>query len=450
MTREELFQFMEDKSRDFEIISDSIWDFSEVNYEEEKSMMIQNDYLKEQGFMTVQGAYDIKTALVAEYGSGFPIIGILGEYDALDELSQVADMTEKCMREETKRGHGCGHNLLGTAGVEAAVAIKTYLETNKLSGTIRYYGTPAEEGGAGKIYMLRRKAFDDLDICITWHPAARTAVMSECLSTFAAKFSFVGTSSHAAAAPEAGRSALDAAELMNVGVQFLREHIPSSARIHYAFHDVGGTRPNIVQGTSSLYYVARAENNIQVKNLYERIEKIAQGAALMTETTLKPVEIFNAYSNILPNAYLTQLLESEAKNVYPFEVTDEEKAYAKKYNEIIDGSTDDVDLDFHPGRASFGSTDFGDVSWIVPSIAFSGSCFSSKTPAHSWTLTAQGKSSLAHKGMHAAAKLMALVALDLFDSPEKVSEAKESFKKELGNNVYQSLLPLTAYPRNPY
>lgn len=447
MDRKSLKKWMEESEADFEKISDQIWDYAETCYTETKSMQEQASYLASRGFIVTAPAYDIPTAMVAEYGSGNPVIAFLGEYDALDALSQEADVPECRPLAGNGKGHGCGHNLLGTAAVEAACAVQKYIDEKKLDGTVRYYGCPAEEGGAGKIYMLRRGAFEDVDIAISWHPAARTAMMSECLSTLAARFCFRGLAAHAAAAPEKGRSALDAAELMNTGVQYLREHIPDGSRIHYAFQDVGGTRPNIVQSSAALYYVTRAKDNATVKEIFDRVVKVAQGAALMTETELLPIEITNAYSNILPNDALMELLQKETEGIYPITYTEEEEGYARAYNKVINGCEEGYDSEFHKGRASFGSTDFGDVSWVIPSVAFAGTTVASQTAGHSWAMTGQGKSSGAHKGMHAAAKLMATVAIRLMEDPEEVKKAKDAFQKELLGRTYKSLLPQDAVPR---
>ena len=447
MNREELITEMKKKEKDFEEISDAIWGFAETCYEEKKSMEIQREYLEKQGFRTAAPAYGIDTAMMAEYGEGGPVIAILGEYDALDNLSQAADVAMCEPLKGNGKGHGCGHNLLGTAGVEAACAVRKYLEASHLPGRIRYYGCPAEEGGAGKIYMIRAGAFQDVDIALSWHPAARTGLMTACLSTLAGKFFFKGVASHAAAAPEKGKSALDAAELMNMGVQFLREHIPDGSRIHYAFHDVGGSRPNIVQSTAALYYVVRGKDNEAVESIFQRVVKIAKGAAMMTETELLPVEITNAYSNILPNTVLLKLMTEEGKKVYPIPLTEKQKQYGRTFNQAIDESEGDYNTEFMETPAPFGSTDFGDVSWVVPGAAFTGTCFAERTAGHSWALTAQGKSEPAHMGMHAAAQLMAVCSLDLFSQPRMIEEAKKEFAERTKSRAYHSLLPEDARPR---
>ena len=450
MTREEMDALLKEHAKEFEDMSDAIWGFAETCFEEKQSMEIQRAYLEEKGFRTTAPAYNVVTAMMAEYGQGKPVIAILGEYDALHNMSQAADVTRYEPLEGSNKGHGCGHQLLGTAAVEAAFAVKEYMEANKLPGTVRYLGCPAEEGGAGKIYMLRSGAFDDVDVAISWHPGSVSGIWSNALSTAVGRFFFRGKAAHAAANPDQGRSALDAAELMNVGVQFLREHIEDGSRIHYAFHDAGGTRPNIVQSTAALNYCARAKDNDRVKDIFDRIVKIAQGAALMTETELLPVEITNAYSNIIPNSFLNELVMKEAGNAYPLPLTEEQKAYGRSFNQVIDGSNGDYNTEFRNIPRSSGSTDFGDVSWVVPSVAFTGACFAERTAGHSWALTAQGKSEAAHMGMHAAAKLMALCTIDLLEDPKLVTKAREAYEEALAGRTYSSLLPEDARPRILY
>lgn len=452
MDKKEMFKKMDDNAKEFEILSDKVWGFAEVNYEEYKSVNSEIEYLKNAGFKINEKVGGIDTAFTADFGKGKPVIAIVGEYDALDGLSQEADVDYPCPKEGMTTGHGCGHNLLGTAAVEAAIGVAEYLKANNCQGTVRYCGTPAEEGGGGKIYMIKAGCFDDVDVAISWHPANESRTMGGSLATITTLFEFQGVASHAAEAPEKGRSALDAAELTNIGVQFLREHVPDNVRIHYAFHDVGGKRPNIVQSSSALYYVVRALDIDVAKEVYGRVCKIAEGAALMTETKLLPNKVYNSYTNVIPNNTLTEVLLSNSKDLYPIPFTKEEEEYARKYNIAVSANSEKTyNNQFEDRIAPFsGSTDFGDVSWVVPSVGFDGCTYAADTVAHSWAWTAQGKSAGAHKGMHTAAKLMSGVAVDLINDSSLVETAKKEFNDRMSGRQYQSLRPTDTPPVNFY
>lgn len=452
MDKKELYKKMDDSAFDFDKLANEVWGYAEVNYNEYKSVEAEMSYLKKAGFRINEKAAGVDTAFTAEYGNGKPVIAILGEYDALDGLSQVEDVDYPCIKDGITTGHGCGHNLLGTAAVEAAIGVAEYIKANKCSGTVKYCGTPAEEGGGGKIYMIKGECFDDVDVAISWHPANVSRVMGGSLATVTTIFEFQGIASHAAEAPEKGRSALDAAELTNVGVQFLREHVSDDVRIHYAFHDVGGKRPNIVQSSSSLYYVVRALDMENAKKVYKRVCKIAEGAALMTETKLLPNTVCNSYTNVIPNDVLTKVLFDNSKNIYPLSFTQDEEEYARKYNvAVADDDEKTYDGQFKAEVYPFsGSTDFGDVSWVVPSIGFDGCTYAADTVAHSWAWTAQGKSSGAHKGMHAAAKLMSGIAIDLLNDNSLVEAARSEFDKRMEGRHYESLRPTDMPPINFY
>lgn len=452
MNKEEMYRKMDEKASDFEQLANAVWEYAEVNYVEYKSVASEIECLKKAGFRINEKAAGVDTAFTAEYGEGKPVIAILGEYDALDGLSQVEDVDYPCTKEGMTTGHGCGHNLLGTAAVEAAIGVAEYLKANKCSGTVKYCGTPAEEGGGGKIYMIKGGCFDDVDVAISWHPANKSRTMGGSLATVTTLFEFQGIASHAAGAPEKGRSALDAAELTNVGVQFLREHVSDDVRIHYAFHDVGGKRPNIVQSSSSVYYVVRALDMKNVKDVYRRVCKIAEGAAMMTETKLLPNKVYNSYTNIIPNDVLTKVLIDNSEDIYPIDFTEEEREYARKYNiAVADDALKTYSAEFDKTVSPFsGSTDFGDVSWVVPSIGFDGCTYAADTVAHSWAWTAQGKSSGAHKGMHAAAKLMSGVAIDLIEDASLVEAAKKEFDTRMEGRHYESLRPTDMPPANMY
>ncbi|MHA1675002.1 MAG: amidohydrolase, partial [Promethearchaeota archaeon] len=320
-----------DKNKDrFVQISDKIWEFAEPRFEEVKSAKLQIETLKEEGFTVTQGVADMPTAFIGSYGTEGSVVAILGEYDALSELSQVPDSLEKKPLVEGKCGHGCGHHLLGVGSLAAAIAVKNELENRKLPGIIRYYGCPAEEGGSGKTFMVREGLFKDVDIALCWHPFSMNFMFSvSTLANVQAYFRFTGKSAHAAAAPHLGRSALDAVELMNVGVNYLREHIISEARVHYAVTNTGGNAPNVVQANAEVLYLIRAPTILQVNEIYERVQMVAKGAAMMTGTEVEVV-FDKAASNFIPNDVVGDVLFKHFQKIGGPKFTDEEREYAKK------------------------------------------------------------------------------------------------------------------------
>ena len=457
---ERIWQLVDAHQQEFIALSDRIWDYPEIAYNEYKSTDEHAAMLKRQGFRVTRDVAGIPTAVMGEAGEAGPVIAILGEYDALPGLSQEAGVAEPRPRPGDGMGHGCGHNLLGSASLLAATAVKEWLAENGIAGRVRYYGCPAEEGGAAKGFMVRDGVFKDVDIAISWHPSAFSGVndgMS--LANMRIDFSFVGRASHAAAAPHLGRSALDAVELMNVAVNYMREHMPSDARIHYAYLDTGGVAPNVVQGTAKVRYAVRARELSELWPLVERVKKCAEGAALMTETTVTH-KVISAVSNLLGNTPLEQAMYDNLLRLGPPPFDEADRAFAREIRATL--SREDIastfrrvglplDLDLPlcnvvvpidaKGAPMMGSTDVGDVTWVVPTVQARGATYAIGTPGHSWQLTAQGKSPLAHKGMLHVAKIMAGTAVDALADPALIARAKDDYAARTRNNPYVCPLP---------
>jgi aminobenzoyl-glutamate utilization protein B len=396
---------------------------------------------------------------MGEWGEGGPVIAFLGEYDALPGLSQEADVAEPRPLEAGGHGHGCGHNLLGSAALLAATAVKDWLANHNVPGRVRYYGCPAEEGGAAKAFMVRSGAFDDVAIAITWHPSSFwEVVVTPSLANTRADFLFTGRTSHAAASPHLGRSALDAVELMNVGVNYMREHMPSDARIHYAVLDTGGIAPNVVQARARVRYSIRARDLPGMNELVERVHKVAQGAALMTETAVE-MRIISAVSNVLPNTPLEEALHRIMEELGPPHFDEADKEFATKiratlterdiatvYHTIGMDPTDRPLADFlvpldARRNPLIGSTDVGDVSWVVPTVQVHAPTVAIGTPLHTWQVVAQGKSPAAHKAMVQAAKAMAGLGVRALTEPDLIATAKADLKKRTARTPYVSPLP---------
>ena len=462
---EEIWRLVDNHRQEFVQLSDKVWGMPELAYTEHRSAAEHTDMLRQQGFRITEKVAGIPTAVMGEAGEGGPVIAILGEYDALPGLSQVAGIAEKQEMEPNGHGHGCGHNLLGSASLLAATAVKDYLAANNLPGRVRYYGCPAEEGGAAKGFMVRDGAFDDVDIAITWHPSAFSGVYeSISLANTRIDFSFVGRASHAAAAPHLGRSALDAVELMNVGVNYMREHMPSDARVHYAYLDAGGIAPNVVQATAKIRYLIRARNLPELNRLIERVRKIADGAALMTETVVT-TKVISAVSNLLGNSPLEAALHANLERLGPPPFDEADRAFAQKIQATM--SDEDVESSFRrsgmPMRAETylcdeiipadakgggmnGSTDVGDVSWAVPLVQARGAVYAIGTPGHSWQLTAQGKMPAAHTGMVHVAKVMAGTAVDALGDPALIAQAKADHAARTAKTPYVCPIPVDVEP----
>jgi aminobenzoyl-glutamate utilization protein B len=435
---------IDSKYADYKKIALQIWDHAEVGFKETKSSALLQQTLKENGFTVQTGVADIPTAFVASYGSGKPVIGILAEFDALPGLSQEAVPDKKPVAGKDA-GHACGHHLFGTASVASAIAIKKLIADKKFTGTVRVYGCPAEEGGSGKVYMVRAGLFTDVDAVIHWHPADLNAVtMISALANKSAKFRFHGVAAHASRAPEKGRSALDGVEAMNHMVNMMREHIPQEARIHYVITN-GGRAPNVVPDFAEVYYYIRHPKKDVVKEIFERLVKAANGAALGTETTVDH-EIIGGTHDLLLNKTLGEVMQKNLEKTGGVTYTAEETAFGKKIQSSLDFAVPAIQTaaDIRPLKqqpdAGGISTDVGDVSYAVPTVGLSAATWIPGTPAHSWQAVACGGTEIGTKGMMVAAKTMALTAIDLFTDKSFIEKAKEEFKKAKGDYQYKALL----------
>jgi aminobenzoyl-glutamate utilization protein B len=417
-------------------IAHEIWELAEMGYLEEKSAALLQNTLAEAGFSIEKGIAGIPTAFKAEFGSGYPVIAVLGEYDALPGLSQQAIPEKKSANKAA--GHACGHHLFGTASTAAAIAVKDWLTSNKIQGTIRFYGCPAEEGGSGKVYMVREGVFNDVDVALHWHPGAQNAASAgAALANKSAKFRFHGISAHAAGAPERGRSALDGVEAMNAMVNMMREHIPQDARIHYVITD-GGKAPNVVPDFAEVYYYARHGKRDIVIDIFDRIVKAAEGAALGTGTTMD-YEMIGGTHELLPNLTLQKVMYDNLIKVGGVTYTEEEKAFAEKISKTLGAETlklataENIQPYKEEARA-YGSTDVGDVSFTVPTAGLGTATWVPGTPAHSWQAVAAGGTSIGTKGMMVAAKTLTLTAIDIFKNPETVKKAKAELEERRGED----------------
>ena len=473
--------YIDEKADVITYVSDSIWDFAELSLREYQSGDLYAKVCAEEGF-TVEHPFDnIETSFRASYGSGHPVIGILAEYDALTGLSQVAGSTEREERIADGNGHGCGHNLLGAGAMAAAFGIKKYLESKgEGSGRVILYGCPGEEGAATKAFMARDGIYAELDAALTWHPGNANQVRSgSCNTCIQTEYKFTGVASHASGAPEMGRSALDAVELMNIGVQFLREHMPDKARIHYSITDAGGDSPNVVQPRAQVLYMVRSEFGRDALALQERVDRIATAASMMTDTTVQK-KFIDGCSNTLANKALESLLWENFNETELPTYTEEEWAYAEKINASVEmkkkrlpgdrweesfeirdyvteksqGGTRAIN-DFlipylYSEKQSMGSTDVGDVSWCVPTAQINTATWPSQTPGHSWQNVSCGRTSISHKGMLLAGKVLAATAIDLYEKPEALQAAKEEFAKKLkAYGGYYCVIPEGAVPVIP-
>lgn len=443
LTKDEVLIEMDKKSEAYGAIAQNIWEFAEMGYLEEMSSSLLQKTLSDEGFTIKKGVAGIPTAFVAEYGSGAPIIAILGEYDALPGLSQKAVPEKSSAGQEA--GHGCGHHLFGTASAAAAIAVKNWMTAGNTKGTIRFYGCPAEEGGSGKVYMVRNGLFNDVDIALHWHPGAENeANAGAALANKSAKFRFYGISAHAAGAPEKGRSALDGVEAMNMMVNMMREHIPEEARIHYVITQ-GGKAPNVVPDFAEVYYYARHDQRDVVLNIFDRIAKAAEGAALGTGTTMD-YELIGGTHELLPNLTLQKLMYDNLLKVGGVNYTQEEMVFADKIAKTMGSEKAALEIaeniqPYNTVGETSGSTDVGDVSFTVPTAGMGAATWVPGTPAHSWQAVAAGGTSIGKKGMMVAAKTLTLTAIDLFTSQELVAKSKAEFLERRGSEfVYIPLL----------
>jgi aminobenzoyl-glutamate utilization protein B len=409
-----------------------IWRCAEVGYQEKKSSARLQSELRTAGFQVEAGLAGMPTAFRASWGHGQPVIAFLAEFDALPGLSQEAVPERKTAG--APAGHGCGHHLLGTASTAAGVAVKEWLAATSGTGTVRVYGTPAEEGGGGKVYMLRAGLFDDVDAVLAWHPGdANDASPRSSLANVSAKFRFHGVSAHAAGAPERGRSALDGVEAMDAMVNLMREHVPQETRIHYVITR-GGEAPNVVPDFAEVYYYARHPDVTVLDEIWQRILKAADGAALGTGTTVDH-EVIHAVFNLLPNDHLARLMDANLRRVGGYRYTAEEAAFAERLSQTLSakralGSQENVQA-IVPGISS-SSTDLGDVSWVVPTAEITAATWVPGTPAHSWQATAAGGTSIGVNGMIVAAKTLAMTAVDLLQDPAHVKAARAELAARQG------------------
>ena len=453
---------IEEKRDLFINLSDRVWETPELYFAERESSEALASALENEGFDVERKVAGLDTGFVASFGSGKPVIAVLGEFDALAGLSQKKGLTEHAPVNDGGNGHGCGHNLLGTGSLAAAVAVKEYMQETGLKGTIRYYGCPAEENGSGKAYMVREGLFEDVDLAFSWHPMTKPSIWHvSTLANYSVRFRFKGKSAHAAAAPHLGRSALDAVELMNVGVNYLREHMIPEARIHYAITDTGGHSPNVVQSHAEVLYLIRAPRKKAVQELTERVHNIAEGAALMTGTSVEAV-FEGAASDLVPNTVLAETMYKHLAAIGIPAYDEQDYRFAEGIQATL--SEEDIEADlagldretakmmkgraiadilppFAEEVALSGSTDVGDVSWVVPTMQCLTACFALGTPLHTWQVVSQGAMPIAHKGMLQAAKVIACTAVDAMENPVIIERATAEWKERLDGEAYLSLIP---------
>ena len=454
--KQKLYNTIDENAPEVIALSDAIWEYAELSMEEYKSAAYYCELLEKEGFTVERELCGIPTAFSGSFGSGSPRIGILGEFDALSGLSQVAGSTQKQSLVPGGNGHGCGHNLLGAGSFGAALAIKKAIEAGALQGTVIFYGCPGEEGCAGKTFMARDGMFRDLDAALTWHPGSTNEVtVGSNAACMQVEYSFHGVASHAAGSPDKGRSALDAAELMHVGVQFLREHMPPHSSVHYSITDGGGVSPNVVQAEAKTVFMVRSETVRKAKELLHRVNNIAQGAALMTDTQVTTRQIDGTASTV-SNEALEQVMYKNMQQVPIPAYTQEELAFAQALHDtcpaalpgtlsatnrdirtFVEEKTDggkramnDFIIPYVPSTMfTPGSTDVGDVSWLTPTAQFTTATWVSGTPGHSWQNVSLGKTGIAYKGMLQAAKILAGAAADLMESPALLEKIRKEFSK---------------------
>ena len=455
--KQSALQTIEEKKSLIIGIADKVWEFAELSLQEFKSAETYCEALEQEGFDVERGTCNIETAFAASYGHGRPYIGILAEYDALSGLSQEGGLIERKEKNAGGNGHGCGHNLLGAGAFAAALGIKAYLEQNDVSGTVILYGCPGEEGGAAKAFMARDGLWKKLDAALTWHPEdvneVATGSSNSCIQT---QYKFTGIASHAAGAPEKGRSALDAVELMNIGVQFLREHMSDKARIHYAITDAGGCSPNVVQPRASVLYMVRSNHVAEAVELQKRVDKIAEGAALMTETTYEK-KFIDGLADTVSNFALERVLYKNFEELGVPKYTEEENAYADALAETYDSSgvpgvaaendenakeqVEKMQKEYGHAMNGFltplyqkdafkaGSTDVGDVSWLTPTAQIHVAAWPNGCPGHSWQNVSCDRTEIGHKAAVHAGKVIAATAIDLIEDTSLLDEARAEFEK---------------------
>ncbi|MDH5588747.1 MAG: amidohydrolase [Gemmatimonadota bacterium] len=444
--KEMVASFIDAHATEYAQVAQQIWDWAEVGYLETQSSALLQETLRAEGFSIEAGVAGIPTAFVAEWSQGTgPTVGILGEFDALPGINQ--DRTaERNPIEGKGAGHACGHHLFGTGSAAAAIAVKHWMEETGQGGTLRMYGTPAEEGGAGKVYMVRAGLFDDVDVVLHWHAGNQNeAGASSTLANKSAKFRFSGISAHAAGAPERGRSALDGVEAMNNMVNMMREHVPQETRIHYVI-TYGGAAPNVIPDFAEVFYYVRNPDPENVKSIFERVVKAAQGAAMGTGTTVD-YEVIHGLYNLLPNVALQEAMHTNLEQVGGVEYTDEERRFAEAIHATLHESAPPIEraamvepfLVTEEGGG--GSTDVADVSWMVPTAGMSSATWVPGTSAHSWQAVAAGGTSIGNKGLVVAAKTLAMTAIDVFTRPDLIAAAKAEHEERIPEGwIYEPLI----------
>lgn len=461
MLKDKIWNWIEEHKDEFTEVADKVWHYAELGLVETQSSKLIAEKLREHGFDVEHGVSGMPTAIVAEWGRGKPIIGFQGEYDALPGISNKVKPEQDPLVPGAP-GHGCGHNVHGATALAVAIGLRYLLEEADLPGTVRFYGTPAEENYGGKVFMARDGYYDDLDACLSHHPSSmNTASLRSSNAVNGVKFIYRGKTAHAAGNPEMGRSSLDAIELMNIGVNYLREHIIEDARIHYTIEE-GGGQPNVVPDYARSWYYIRAPERTQLDPIYERIKKIAKGAALMTETELE-IQFIDALYNIVPNKTIAELVVKNMREIGGPEWSEEELEFAEeigsnfdkehkmdtlrklkipnpeKYRDV-DLMTDIIDP-IGEGETSAGSSDVGDISWVTPTVEFGTACNVLGAPGHSWAFVACSGSSIGHKSLVFAAKTMAGAAVELFTDEELREKAKEEHGERLKGRTYETPLP---------
>ncbi len=434
-------------------MAEQIWEWAEPGYLETKSSKLLADDLEKAGFKVERGVAKIPTAFTATFGEGKPVIGILGEYDALPELAQEAVPFREIREGGTGCGHACGHHVFGVASATAAKVIAEQIKAGKLKGTVRFYGCPAEEGGAAKAFMVRDGLFNDCDAVLHWHPGSRnSAGDSSCLARIAVKFRFHGVAAHASGSPEKGRSALDALTLTMHAVELLREHTPEGTRLHHTITSGGGAA-NVVPEFAEGFFYVRHPKAETVRKLYPRLLKCAEAGALATETKLEVVSL-GGTMELLPNDALAQVVKKNLKDLNDLKYDETELKFAVRIQESFGEKAPPLDeiktIAEVSGKTGTGSTDVGDVSWVVPTAGFNTACFVPGTPGHSWQAVACGKTTIAKKGMVLATKTLAASAWDLFEQPDTLKAAKAELQKKLGGTPYKPLLEKEQKPPLDY
>jgi aminobenzoyl-glutamate utilization protein B len=448
--QQDILHHLDNHRTDLVAVNQDIWTYAELGLQEHRSAARLAGLLKKAGFRVKDGVSDMPTAFVAEYGSGKPIIGILAEYDALPELSQQAGTATRQAIAGSNAGHGCGHCALGTAAVGAALAVKDAIDKHHLPGTIRLYGTPAEETVIGKVYMTLDGQFADLDACLHWHPGTKNRVSyMSTKALISAKFTFRGLPAHASGSPEKGRSALDGVELMNVGANYMREHVKETSRIHYVITN-GGAQPNVVPATAQVWYFVRANTHEDVERNFDWLRDIADGAAKMSRTKVA-VQIDTDCHEIIPNLPLSRVVFRNFQFAGPPRFDDADRDLARRLQEPLRAEfalkeqkplNDTIEpLPEKAYTADGGSTDVGDISWHVPTSGLDTACFAAGSPGHSWQNVAAIGSPIGHKGLLVAAKVLALSAADLLQDPQALKDARADFQDRLKNRPYTTKIP---------